>query len=282
MRLKLGLDSYSFHRYFGETTKWETLPEEQWTLGDFLRLLDELKVPLASLQTKYLPELPVVRAELNRWLDQGSRDVVLTWGHPFGFDGGRNLDAFTDVIRYLTLCAEIGATQLRIVLGNSIHFSESIADRKRILIPQLQELACIAREKQILLSIENHADFRVMELVALIEEVGEAGLGLCFDVGNALRVGDPPQPLLRQLDLSRVFMIQLKEVRRIVGHEAPTGWWPTVEYGTGDVGADECLNILQERNYPFPVVIEISNVFTGLTELEIVKKAVQRYRPLFE
>ncbi len=280
--MRLGLDSYSFHRYFGETTRWETLPDEQWTLRDFLQLLDELGITLASLQTKYLSDAPTVRAEVKRWLAQGKREVVLTWGHPNGFDGGRIPEAFADVIRYLNLCTEIGATQLRIVLGNSIHFSESIAERKRILIPQLRELAFIAREKQILLSIENHADFRVMELVALIEEVGEAGLGLCFDVGNALRVGDPPQPLLRQLDLSRVFMIQLKEVRRIAGHEAPTGWWPTVEYGTGDVGADKCLHILQERNYTFPVVIEISNVFTGLTELEIVKKAVQRYRPLFE
>lgn len=276
--MKLGLDSYSFHRFFGEITKWEKLPEEHWTLRHFLTVLDELGISLASLQTKYLPEAAIVREEVSRWLAQGNREVVLTWGHPNGFDGGRNDKAFADVARHLLLCSEIGAQQLRIVLGNQANFQDSIAERKRLLVPQLRELTQLAREKGILLSIENHADFPLMELVALIDDVGDRGIGLCFDVGNSIRVGDPPQPLLRQLDLERIFMIQLKEVRKIPGHEAPTGWWPTVEYGTGDVGAGQCMEILLARNYRFPVVIEISNVFTGLTEMDVAKQAVRLAR----
>ncbi len=276
--MKLGLDSYSFHRFFGETTRWEQYPSAQWTLRDFLHVLDELGIAIASLQTKYLPQAELVREELSRWLAQGKREVILTWGHPQGFNGGRNLEAFDDVVRYLQLCTEIGAKQMRIVLGNFLNFEDSVAERKRILTPQLRELSKIAQAHDVWLSIENHADFSVFELVALIEEVDHEQLGLCFDIGNALRVGDPPQDLLRQLDLNRVFMIQLKEVIQVAGHEHPTGWWPTVEYGTGDVRADRCLEILRERHYTSPVVIEISNVYTGLTEIDIARQAVSLIR----
>lgn len=271
--MRLGLDSYSFHRFYGETTAWETLPDTQWSLRDFLNFCDEEKITLASIQTSYMPSDEEVINELARWQQPG-REIVFTWGHPNGYNGGKNLAAHERVLHYLRLAAKVGATQMRIVLGNQKNFADSISERSEILRPFLQEAAALARDLGLRLSIENHADFPVLRLVDLIESVGNPALGLCLDTGNAKRVGDDHLELLRTLDLDRVFMIQLKETLRLPGHEAPTGWWPTVYYGQGDTYADKCLAILRERNFADPVVIELSNVNTGLEEITVAKQAI--------
>lgn len=271
--MRLGLDSYSFHRFYGETTAWETLPETTWTLRDFLNFCDAEEITLASIQTAYMPSDAEVISELQRW-QRPEREIVFTWGHPNGYNGGKNEQAQASVLHYLKLAAKVGATQMRIVLGNQKNFADSISQRHEILRPQLREAAALASELGIRLSIENHADFPVMRLVELIDSVGNPVLGLCLDTGNAKRVGDDHLELLRTLDLSRVFMIQLKETLRLPGHEAPTGWWPTVYYGQGDTYADKCLEILRERNFTDPVVIELSNLNTGLAEIEVAKQAI--------
>lgn len=273
--MKLGLDSYSFHRFYGETTAWEKLPNTSWSLRDFLEFCTSEDISLASIQTSYMPPDDEVIHEVNRWkaADQ-TREVVFTWGHPNGYNGGKNLDAHGRVLHYLELATEVGATQMRIVLGNQKNFADSIEERSAILTPLLHEAAVRAAQLGVRLSIENHADFPVMRLVQLIESIGIPELGLCLDTGNARRVGDDQLELLRKLDLSRIFMIQLKETLCLPGHEEPTGWWPTTYYGEGDTHADKCLDILLERQFTDPVVIELSNLNTGLDEVSVAKQAI--------
>lgn len=273
--MKLGLDSYSFHRFYGETTAWEELPDTKWSLQDFLEFCTQEQIQLASIQTSYMPGDDEVISEVDGWksLDP-DREVVFTWGHPNGYNGGKNIDAHSSALHYLDLAARVGARQMRIVLGNQKNFVESISQRSAILTPLLREVALHAEHLGIRLSIENHADFPVLRLVELIDSIGIPALGLCLDTGNAKRVGDDQLELLRTLDLSRVFMIQLKETLRLPGHEEPTGWWPTVYYGQGDTRADLCLQILRERKYQDPVVIELSNLNNGLNEIEVAKQAI--------
>jgi len=273
--MKLGLDSYSFHRFYGETTAWESLPETRWTLADFLNFCTSEQIDLASIQTSYMPSDEEVTQEISRWKSaDAQREVLFTWGHPNGYNGGKNLAAQVSVLGYLELAARVGATQMRIVLGNQKNFVEPIEQRSAALKPLLREVGTRAASLGIRLSIENHADFPVMRLVELIDSIGIPELGLCLDTGNARRVGDDHMELLRNLDLSRVFMIQLKETLCLPGHEEPTGWWPTVYYGQGDTHADKCLAILKERKYHDPVVIELSNLNTGLDEITVAKQAI--------
>lgn len=273
--MKLGLDSYSFHRFYGETTAWETLPDTRWTLANFLEFCTSEKISLASLQTAYMPADEEVIDEVEKWKSiDPEREVVFTWGHPNGYNGGKNKEAHASVLHYLNLAARVGATQMRIVLGNHKNFADPIEERSAILKPLLHEVATVAANLGLRLSIENHADFPVMRLVELIDSVGIPELGLCLDTGNARRVGDDQLELLRQMDLSKVFMIQLKETLCLPGHEAPTGWWPTVYYGQGDTHADQCLAILKERKYSDPVVIELSNLNNGLEEVAVAKQAI--------
>jgi sugar phosphate isomerase/epimerase len=248
--MKLGLDSYSFHRFYGETTAWESLPETRWTLADFLNFCSSEQIDLASIQTAYMPDDEEVAQEISRWKSvDAEREVVFTWGHPNGYNGGKNLAAQASVLGYLELAARVGASQMRIVLGNQKNFAEPFEQRSAALTPLLREVATHAASLGLRLSIENHADFPVMRLVELIDSIGIP-------------------------DLSRVFMIQLKETLCLPGHEEPTGWWPTVYYGQGDTHADKCLAILKERNYHDPVVIELSNLNTGLDEITVAKQAI--------
>lgn len=272
--MRIGLDSYSFHRFYGEVTAWETLPQTKWSLRNFLDFCADQNVVLASLQTAYLPDDAQVIREIDQWRSP-EREIVFTWGHPNGYNGGKKPEAHESVLHYLRLASRVGATQMRIVLGNQKNFADSISERSALLRPYLLEAATTAVDLGIRLSIENHADFPVMRLVELIDSIGIPELGLCLDTGNARRVGDDQLELLKTLDLSRVFMIQLKETLCLPGHEEPTGWWPTVFYGQGDTHADKSLEILQARNFTDPIVIELSNLHTGLDEITVAKQAIE-------
>lgn len=276
--VKLGLDSYSFHRYFGETTRWESPAQARWTLGDFLAFLDAAGVRTASLQTAYLPERETARREIGRWLAEGGREVILAWGHPAGFDGGRNPGALQDALAHLAFCREIGAARMRIVLGNQRNFRQSVPARKRLLVAPLRDLARAARRAGVLLSVENHADFKVSDLLALLDEAGEPRVGLCLDLGNALRTGDPPSAVLRDLGPQRLDIVQVRDVLELPGHTGPSGWWPAVEFGAGHVEVDECIRLLHGRGFHGPAVIELSNLRPGLSETAVARDAVRFLR----
>ena len=273
--MKLGIDSYSFHRFFGETTKWEEPLNEQWSLQEFLNFVEEQHLLLASLETVYLkPQTENIEEILSNWLKPPLREVVFTWGHPNGFDGGKKPEMLLDALQFLQIARSVGVNQMRIVCGNHWNFSTDPTERFELLQPLVAELLKEATQSGILLSIENHADFPVRTLMEFIESFDSPNLGLCLDLGNAIRVGDDAEAVLGELDLKKVFMIQVKDVRRIEGHEAPTGWWPTVLYGSGDVHLEKCIQVLKRRGYRNLVIVELSNLYTDLKEVEVAKQAI--------
>lgn len=76
-----GIDSFAYHRYFGEHTRWETPLTIRWTAADFIQRARQLEVDAVSLQTCYLPALTeAVVDELKSQL--GDLLPVLAWGHP--------------------------------------------------------------------------------------------------------------------------------------------------------------------------------------------------------
>ena len=280
--MKVGIDSYSFHRYFGELTKWESPCAEQWETSDFLDYLAENDVTLASLQTSYLdPKHQKLETDLRNWLGEDrSRELLFTWGHPNGLDGGRRPEGLENALDFLRLSQALGANQMRIVLGNHWNFDTEPEERFALLRPLLMKILEVANEYQIRISIENHADFPVRKLMHFIDSFTDPLLGMCLDLGNATRVGDNPITLLQEFNVGSIFMVQVKDVRRIPGQEHPTGWWPTVLFGTGDVDPGQCVQILKSKGFQDPLVIELSNVFTGLTEKEVALSALAYLRGL--
>tara|TARA_B110000503_G_C7149557_1_gene414520 strand:+ start:548 stop:1426 length:879 start_codon:yes stop_codon:yes gene_type:complete len=274
--INVGIDSYSFHRFFGETTKWEEPSQEQWRLKDFFEFADSQNVSLVSLQTVYLKkELDNFKIDIKNWLANSNRTAVFTWGHPNGFDGGRKPEMLFDALYFLQVAHELQIPQMRIVLGNHWNFDMPVQERLENLRPLVNSLLVAAENFGIKISIENHADFQAVQIMRFIDDINSPFLGMCLDLANALRVEENPEQLLMDFDLSKIFMIQAKDVKIIQGHEHPTGWWPSQYFGSGDVGLSGCLSILKEKKFNSPVVVEISNLFTDLNEREVATQAIQ-------
>jgi sugar phosphate isomerase/epimerase len=273
--MKLGLDSYSFHRFFGETTRWETPSEIKWSLTDFLDFVSRTNLDVASLETCYLGDPKKFDLDaIKSWRKATGKEVVFTWGHPAGLNGGINTVAFQDAFEFLRVAHELNMPQMRIVLGNHFNFEEDINERKNRLKPMIVELLAEAEKFNILISIENHADFRTKVLYDFICEINHPLLGMCFDFSNCLRVGDSPIEFLRNSDLNKIFMVHVKDVKKLPEDVSPIGWWPTVEWGTGDVGTKECLHYLQGNKFNSLLLVEISNLYHGLDEISVVNHAI--------
>ncbi len=97
--MKVGIDSYCFHRFFGEVYPQQTRPEKNMTLEDFLEYARSLHVEGVSLESCFFRSVqPSYLAEVRATLDAGGLERVYAWGHPDGLEGGTNEDAFREMI----------------------------------------------------------------------------------------------------------------------------------------------------------------------------------------
>ena len=261
--LGLGIDSFAYHRYFGDCTAWETPIAERWTTSDFLRRAAALGADSVSLQTIYLPELTAAAVgALSDELRALQLAPTLAWGHPDGLQGGTSPERFAALRALLPIARNLGCTVVRFTCGSQFFFRIPAAERRARLVPLLRTLAVEAAGHGLTLAVENHADFTMADLVAMVREVDDPHLGICFDTGNAVRVGDDlitaarlAAPLVRMVHIKD--MIVIEESR----HD-PTLWWPTVPLGRGEFDLAGFVAILREDGYAGTLFVELANMHT--------------------
>ena len=89
--MKVAIDSYCYHRYFGEVYANQKKPAKSMSYADFLRRAVELKVDGVSMETCFFESLDESYLKgLKEIVDRGNLEVVVAWGHPLGFEGGRS------------------------------------------------------------------------------------------------------------------------------------------------------------------------------------------------
>ncbi|MBW2582704.1 MAG: sugar phosphate isomerase/epimerase, partial [Deltaproteobacteria bacterium] len=89
--MKVGIDSYCYHRFFGEVYPNQNPPSKEWTLEDFIERAKELEVDGVSLESCFIPRFDKeYLSELTEMLDEHNFDRVYAWGHPHGLEGGKN------------------------------------------------------------------------------------------------------------------------------------------------------------------------------------------------
>lgn len=82
----IGFDSFSYHRYFGETTPWEQPVDVAWTTEDVLDRAVEVGAEVVSLQTCYLPIDPATAIGMSAVADLADRvrdrglGALFAWG----------------------------------------------------------------------------------------------------------------------------------------------------------------------------------------------------------
>ena len=108
--MKIGIDSYCYHRWFGEVYPQQTAPPRTMTLENFIDRACQLEVDGVSLESCFFPSFePAYLKRVRQMLDERRLDRVFAWGHPDGLEGGTNQAAFDDMIRSLDFAAQIGA-----------------------------------------------------------------------------------------------------------------------------------------------------------------------------
>ncbi len=283
LALQVGIDSYSYHRRYGEARAGEApSAHEPWPLepSPVLRHALAVDADAVFLETCYLPEPESITAEmLVAATDDGIR-VGLSWGHPWpsgafhGLDGGRSPGAEVDLRRWIDTAARLGHDLLRITAGSPASRGDEpsavLVDR---LIAPMRRAADFAGERGVRLALENHGDLRVQDILTIFERVDRpAVLGVCLDNVNLIRVGDDMADGTRSL-APFTLLVQLKD--HLPGD--PTVWGGPIctALGEGVADLDGLLAILADAGFDGPVCVELASLGPDdVDELAMVERSV--------
>ena len=215
--MKVGIDSYCYHRFFGEVYGNQVDPGRRMTYEDFLRRAVELKVDGVSLETCFFESFDDgYLSRLKEIVDAGNLEVVVAWGHPQGFEGGKKPEAMDELKSMFRVCHALDADVMRVV-GSSLDYrNDPHEPQLKALAEIFKEGARIAEGEGVRLAMENHFDFTTEEFLDLITRVDSPYFGMTFDTGNALRIGDDPVETAH-LMAKHIFATHTKDVAPMYG-----------------------------------------------------------------
>jgi len=259
--MKVGIDSYCYHRFFGEVYPHQSTPEKIWTIEDFINRSKELEVDGVSLESCFIPRFDAsYLSEIKGRLDEFNFDRVYAWGHPDGLEGGKNESAYDEMIEHIEYAHAIGATVMRVV-GSSLMFR--FEDHK----PQIEKLSRMftnamktADKYGIKLADENHIDYNADEMLEIIHNVNHPNFGINFDTGNFLRVLDDPIQGMKKL-AKYAFATHVKDLK--LNPEAVANDWyffSCTPVGDGIVNNQELTQILKDADFEGFMAVEIDTL----------------------
>lgn len=281
--MKIGIDSYCYHRFFGEVYPQQAPPSRAMTLEDFISRAKELGVDGVSLESCFFPECSdSYLSGVKKLLDGYGLDRVYAWGHPDGLEGGNNQNAFRDMMASFDRARQIGAGVMRVV-GSSLRFrNEPHAPQIERLTSMLNEAVKAAELYGIRLALENHIDFTSSEMVQLLDGVGSPFLGINFDTGNFLRLLDDPVKSMRKL-APRVYAAHIKDLKVQKG-VAPDEWYffSSTPVGDGLIDNQALIQMLEDVRFAGVLAVEIDFLHPDYNDDEdaAVARSVQELRRL--
>ena len=256
--MKIGIDSYCYHRFFGEIYPQQTTPAHTMTLEDFLDRAHELDVDGVSLESCFIPNKdPGYLSSVKDRLDDYGMDRVYAWGHPDGLEGGKNSEAFEEMIESFDHARNIGARVMRVV-GSSLMFRhEPHGPQIQRLTAMFRQAVPIAEDYGIKMALENHIDFTSDEILQILNAVDSPYLGLNFDTGNFLRLLDDPVKGMQKL-APYVYATHIKDLK--VQKGVPADEWyffSCTPVGDGVVDNVELARLLNKAGYEGFLAVEI-------------------------
>jgi sugar phosphate isomerase/epimerase len=276
--MKLGIDSYCYHRYFGEVYPGlQKPPGRTMTVWDFLKRAKQLGVDGVSLESCYFSSFEDgFLHKLRQTLDQYGFHRVWAWGHPDGLCSGTNRQAARDLVRHLGYARQIGAGVMRIVGGNRRTRPASFALHRRRLAGMLKQVLPAAQDQGVVLALENHIDLTADEIVILVTMLDSPWLGICLDTGNNLRLHEDPLVVAEKLaPFARATHIKDLWVRR--GDPKDFAFWPSVPLGKGLVDIAQVLGFLRRAGYRGLLAIEIDYLHPDFGEEDRAVAASVKY-----
>ncbi len=256
--MKLAIDSYCFHRYFGE---WypglQADPGRRMTVWDFLRLARRLGVAGVSIESCFLPPPDdALVGRLRDSLDQHGFERVWAWGHPNGLRSGTDRAAAKDLVVHLGVAQRLGAKVMRIVGGSRRTRPNSWAVHRRRLLNMLRSLVTPARDHGVVMAMENHIDLTAAEMAELMSDIDSPWLGVCLDTANNVRLFEDPVAVARTL-APWTRATHVKDVISFRGDPKEFSFWPSVPLGEGVVDILVVLGILRKVKYGGLLAVEV-------------------------
>ena len=279
--MKLAIDSYCFHRFFGEVYPGlQEPPPRPMTVWDFLRRARRLGVAGVSLESCYLPaDDEAFLGRLRDTLDESGFERVWAWGHPRGLCSGTNRAAARDLVRHVAVARRLGAKVMRIVGGSRHTRPPRWADHKRQLVKMLRGLVGPAEEHGVVLAMENHIDLRAHEMAEVITAVNSPWLGVCLDTGNNLRLFEDPVAVAKTL-APWARATHVKDLGARGGDPKDFAFWPSMPLGEGLVDLPAVLGILRRAGYRGLLAIEFDFLHPDYQEDRALTKSVRYLREL--
>jgi sugar phosphate isomerase/epimerase len=256
--MKVGIDSYCYHRFFGEVYDNQSEPPRKMSYRDFLERAIELGVDGVSMETCFFESFgePYLQG-LREIIDRGKLEPVVAWGHPKGFEGGKKPEEMDELKRMFNVCHILGAGVMRVV-GSSLDYrNDPHEPQLRALTGIFKEVAAIAQDQGVRVAVENHFDFTIDEYVDLLDRIDSDYFGMCYDTGNTLRNGDDPVESARILG-QKVFATHTKDVAPLYG-VSPKEWYffACVPVGQGIINMPGLVDELLATGYRGLFAIEL-------------------------
>lgn len=280
--MKVGIDSYCYHRYFGEVYPQQQPPPKKMTLEDFLHRAKELRVDGVSLESCFIPRFDrAYLTDVKAILDEYGFDRVYAWGHPDGLEGGRNQDAYKEMIASFEHAGNIGAKVMRVV-GSSLMFRfEDHQEQIARLTKMFREAVKVAEGCGIKMAVENHIDFTNEEILQLLDSIGSPHLGLNFDTGNFLRLLDDPVKGMEKL-APHVLATHIKDLKPQKGVPADEWYFfSCTPVGEGLVDNQRLAQLLADAGYQGFLAVEVDFLHPDYTDEDsAVEQSIRALRDI--
>ncbi|GGC32014.1 hypothetical protein GCM10011386_25170 [Parapedobacter defluvii] len=281
--MKIGIDSYCYHRLFGEVYPQQDHPERLLSFDDFLQKAIQLPVDGLSLESCFFPKFDTsyLRA-VKETLDGAGMDRVYAWGHPDGLERGENQAAYDEMLAHIEYASQLGAEVMRVV-GSSLRFRfEPHGPQLEKLGQQFTEATKIAERYGIKLAVENHIDYNADEILQLVHHVNSPFFGVNFDTGNFLRVLDDPIQAMEKL-APYVYATHIKDLRPVKGVSVSEWYFfSCVPTNQGLIDNRKLARILHDHEYQGFLAVEIDFLHPDYSnkEEEVVHESIAELRKI--
>ena len=279
--MRVGVDSYSFHRFFGEFREGEDLVETSWETADFISAVKEMGVDGVSLETCFFENENDIWDELSVISGEKDLEVVVAWGHPGGLEMGLSKNAVSEMKETVFRSADSGIELIRIVVGTYSHWKkEDPRETIERVAPIISDLSKDAEKLGVEIAIETHCDLPVDYLLKLLKMVSSPSLGVVLDTGNIVRIGED----LNESTLLLGPYVKMLHVKDLILDNAPIGnpggVWLSPPIGKGDLDIKGCLSQLLKEGFKGMACVEIGSIPDGCDEVEMVREGVDWLRKI--
>ncbi len=281
--MKIGVDNYCYHRYFGEIYEGQKNPGKKWNLHNFLNHIGVNHKELEAISFETCFVTPGEKNELTRLLKDVDYEVVFAWGHPNGFMDVNITDALSEIKEYLELSNKLGQDKIRIAASSIAYYNTPHSSQVDLAIKTIKKIIPFSEEYGVKLALENHGDFYLIEMLKILENVNSEYLGVTFDTGNSLRFHEDCVSALRTYG-KKVLMVHAKDVaneKEMPMHD-PTRLNCTPA-GKGIVDFEGIFKALQANKFNDMVLVEISRLhsdYEHIDETEIINTGIRYLKGL--